>query len=68
MAWLGQGLALATQLLLSSLGGETVTIDLQDRETFKLALSRPLDAKTTTAFETKPCTWSGSHKKQGEQI
>jgi hypothetical protein len=50
------------------LDGETVTIDLQDRETFKLALSRPLDAKTTTAFETKPRTWSGSHKKQGEQI
>jgi hypothetical protein len=59
---------MATQLLLSSLDGETVTIDLQDRETFKLAHSRPLDAKTTTAFETKPRTWSGSHKKQGEQI
>ena len=60
--------ALATQLLLSSLDGETVIIDLQDRETFKLAHSRPLHAKSAVEFETKPRTWSGSYKKQGEQI
>ena len=60
--------ASAIQFLLNSLDGETVIIDLQERETFKLAYSRPLQAKTATAFESKPQIWSGLHQKQGEQI
>jgi hypothetical protein len=41
---------------------------LQERETFQLAHSRPLHAKTSTEFETKSKRWTGVYKKQNEQI
>jgi hypothetical protein len=60
--------ASAMQILLSSVQGETVIVNLQGQNTFKLTVSRPLLARTSNDFETKPHVRTGSFEKQGEHI
>jgi hypothetical protein len=71
LLWVGLVLtfpASAMEFLLSATPGETVIVSLQEKNTFKLAHSRPLDAKTSVEFESKPRVLTGWFEKKGEHI